>query len=402
MVSSGAAIARTCFVISPIGDDGSDIRRAADTVFSKLIEPATKGLGLEAVRADHIRSPGQVTSQVLRYLRDAAVVIADLSGANANVFYELAFRHTLGTPAVLLSPKGQKIPFDVADSRAIIFDQNDWSSLDDSRAQLSQQLQAALGDSPEPMQNPISAFYAVENVAAVANDPMAQVLVRVNGFLERLDTRLQGLEDMTGGDWRTNAEYIDGQDDAFEALTRATHEAKFSVRSSRYFPASIMRRPDYLQAIEERVRGSANRPAVQEYYRIIALNNLEKKQDVIQHIVNFAGRPFTLFLTSHENTFELVVIDDTDVFIHFAKEELVIASTLHLRGRRIAERFTEVFDQLASRERLAVFDCRSVNAMNISNTVAEVEGLFERIFGTASIEGGGRDEPLEPADGSDA
>ena len=96
------------------------------------------------------------------------------------------------------------------------------------------------------------------------------------------------------------------------------------------------------------MRGSANRPPVEEYRRIIALNNIEKKQDVIQHLVTFAGRPFTLVLTTHENTFELVVIDDTDVFIHFAKEELVIASTLHLRGRRIAERFTEVFDRLAS------------------------------------------------------
>jgi hypothetical protein len=141
-----------------------------------------------------------------------------------------------------------------------------------------------------------------------------------------------------------------------------------------------MRRPDYLQAIEERVRGSVNRPPVQEYRRIIALNNPEKQQDVIQHLVSFAGRPFTLFLTTHENTFELVVIDDTDVFIHFAKEELVIASTLHLRGRRIAERFTEVFDQLASREQLAVFDCEKIGPADLSATLATVDGLFNQVF----------------------
>ncbi len=366
----------TCFVISPIGKDRSEIRRAADNVFSSLIEPVTKKYKLKATRADHINSIGQITTQVLRLLRDSEVVIADLTGLNANVFYELAFRHALGKPVILLSPKDQDIPFDIAGSRAIIFDPMDWTSLDETRSKLGAQIKSALGDTLEIIQNPISAFMAVEKVGAIEADPMAQLMVRVNGFLEQLDSRLEGIEAHTEEDWRTNAEYIDGQDDAFEALTKATREAKFSVRSSRFFPASIMQRPDYLQAIEERVRGSENRPPVKEYRRIISLNNAKKKKDVIQHLASFAEKAFTLFLTNHENTFELVIIDDTDVFIHFAKEELVIASTLHLRGRRIAERFTEVFDQLAAREQLAQFDCLKINEENLSEVFAEVDKLF--------------------------
>lgn len=370
----------TCFVVSPIGDEDTDVRRASDTVFEHLIEPAARNRNLRAVRSDYITGAGQITTQMLQQIKDSDVVVADLTGLNANVFYELAFRHTLGKPAIVLSPKGQKIPFDLADTRAIIFDLSDWTSLEKSRKALEQQLDSCLEDPAEAGRNPITSFFAVANVKAIHNDPVAQVLVRVNGFLEVLDERLGAITDATNADWRTNAEYIDGQDDAFEALTRATHDARFSVRSSRYFPASITRRPDYLQAIEERVRGSANRPAVEEYRRIIALNNLEKKQDVIQHLVNFAGRPFTLFLTTHENTFELVVIDDTDVFIHFAKEELVIASTLHLRGRRIAARFTEVFDQLATRDQVAVFDCRQITSTNLAGVLADVEQLFEKVF----------------------
>lgn len=369
-----------CFVISPIGEEGSDIRRRSDGVFKQLIEPAATAHGLQTVRADHIRAPGLITTQVLRHLKDAEVVVADLTGLNANVFYELAFRHTIGKPAILLSPKGQQIPFDIGDTRAIVFDETEWTSLPASLDALRDQFAAALGETPGAPQNPISSFFAVENVTALDTDPMAQLLVRVNGFLERLDQRLEAVEDIAEADWRTNAEYIDGQDDAFEALTRATLDAKFSVRSSRFFPASIMRRPDYLRAIEERVRGSSNRPPVQEYRRIIALNNPEKQQDVIQHLVTFAGRPFTLFLTTHENTFELVVIDDTDVFIHFAKEELVIASTLHLRGRRIAERFTEVFDRLTSREQVAVFECEKIGPGELSSTLAEVDQLFAQVF----------------------
>lgn len=372
---------KVCFVISPISEEGSEIRRNADTVLKQLVEPAAKNQGLRAVRADGIRGVGQITTQMLRHIQDSDIVVADVTGLNANVFYELAFRHSLGKPAIVLSPKGQRLPFDIADTRAVVFDLSDWTSLETSRELLEDQLASCMTDSKDAIRNPISSFFAVENIVAIQNDPIAQVLVRVNGFLEGLDDRLGALTELASADWRTNAEYIDGQDDAFEALTRATRDAKFSVRSSRFFPASITRRPDYLQAIEERVRGSAGRPAVQEYRRIIALNNLEKKQDVIQHLVNFAARPFQLFLTQHENNFELVVIDDTDVFIHFAKEELVIASTLHLRGRRIAERFTEVFDQLATRDVVAVFDCSTITSSQLSSVLNKVEKLFGSVFG---------------------
>ena len=387
-----------CFVVSPIGEDGSDTRRTADTVFAQLISPIADNHELSCVRADHIRSPGLITAQVLKHLNEAALVIADLTGLNANVFYELAFRHTTGKPVIILSPRGQRLPFDLADSRAVIYDLADWTSLEAARRELGEQICVALGGSPEGTQNPIAAFLSLENIAA-DTDPMAQLVVRVNTFLERLDARLEAMEVLPDAEWRTNAEYIDGQDDAFEELTRATHQAKFSIRSSRYFPASIMRRPEYLQAIEERVRGSSHQPPVQEYYRIISLNNIEKKQDVIQHLVDFMGRPFTLFLTSHENTFELVVIDDTDVFIHFAKEELVIASSLHLRGRRIAERFTEVFDKLTSRDQLAVFDCRAITPNNLTKHLGKVEALFaeasDRLLARKAIDGS--DVELAPA-----
>ena len=122
-----------CFVVSPIGEEGSDTRRTADTVFVQLISPIAENHELSCVRADHIRSPGLITAQVLKHLNEAALVIADLTGLNANVFYELAFRHTTGKPVIILSPRGQRLPFDLADSRAVIYDLADWTSLEAAR-----------------------------------------------------------------------------------------------------------------------------------------------------------------------------------------------------------------------------------------------------------------------------
>ena len=383
--SGSAGSVSDCFVIAPIGQEGSDSRRGAETIYKNLIEPCCVKLQLAVTRAHEISSPGLITNQILEFLRDSKVVIADLSELNPNVFYELAFRHSLGRPVVLLKPIETDLPFDVANSRAVEFDPRDWSSLGSAMEQLEKQLKQSLSDPSATSQNPITAFAALSDMRT-KDDPISQTLVRVNAFLETLDGRLHVIEHAPGAEWRTNAEFIDGQDDAFQALTQATAQAKFAVRSSRFFPASIMSRPDYLQAIEERVRGSESRPAVHEYRRIIALNNMDKKQDVIQHIVNFAGRPFKLFLTSHENSFELVVIDDTDVFIHFAKAELVIASSLHLHGRRIAQRFIDVFDQLATRDIEAEFDCANITPVSLSGELSRVDAIFEDVLGGGRAE----------------
>jgi hypothetical protein len=52
-------------------------------------------VGLNPIRAGHISDSGEITEQIFRHLRDDDVVIADLTGANANVMYELGLRHTI-------------------------------------------------------------------------------------------------------------------------------------------------------------------------------------------------------------------------------------------------------------------------------------------------------------------
>ena len=48
----------TCFVLSPIGEAGSDIRKRSDQVLKHVIEPACKLAGYKALRADQISEPG--------------------------------------------------------------------------------------------------------------------------------------------------------------------------------------------------------------------------------------------------------------------------------------------------------------------------------------------------------
>ena len=112
---------KTCFVLSPIGSEDSSIRKQADEVFSRIIMPAAKICGYEAKRADHISSSGIITSDIVQHIIRAEMVIADLTGHNPNVFYELAVRHMLRKPVVQIIRKPQSIPFDLTQIRTVFY-----------------------------------------------------------------------------------------------------------------------------------------------------------------------------------------------------------------------------------------------------------------------------------------
>lgn len=147
--------ARKCFVIGPIGNRHAafdtperDSYEEALEVFESVIVPACKSVGLTAVRADQIALPGEITDQIFRRLRDDDVVIADVSGANANVMYELGLRHTTGKLTIQIGEYGQ-LPFDVSSIRTIQFSRSA-RGLIDARKALAATLEAGLLNAIEP------------------------------------------------------------------------------------------------------------------------------------------------------------------------------------------------------------------------------------------------------------
>jgi hypothetical protein len=58
--------------------------------------PAISEHDFHVVRGDQINEPGRITTQVIRQIHSAGLVIVDVTGGNENVYYELALRHALG------------------------------------------------------------------------------------------------------------------------------------------------------------------------------------------------------------------------------------------------------------------------------------------------------------------
>ena len=70
---------KKCFIVTPIGKDGTEVRRAADGLIDSVIEPVCKSLNMEMFVAHRIDTPGSITGQVIEHLLNDDLVIANLT-----------------------------------------------------------------------------------------------------------------------------------------------------------------------------------------------------------------------------------------------------------------------------------------------------------------------------------
>jgi hypothetical protein len=113
----------SCFVLMPFGD-------WFDKYYEDIYVPAIKEAGYEPIRADSLFSTGSVMEQIWEQILKAKVLIADLTGKNPNVFYELGLSHAKSKPVIFISGNLEDVPFDLRHLRVIIYDQKSptWGS----------------------------------------------------------------------------------------------------------------------------------------------------------------------------------------------------------------------------------------------------------------------------------
>jgi hypothetical protein len=78
--------------------------------------------GLRCVRLDDLRHAGRITDDLARAIESAKVCIADLSGMNPNVMWEIGFAMSREKPMILLAQETDNLPFDIRDFRIIRYD----------------------------------------------------------------------------------------------------------------------------------------------------------------------------------------------------------------------------------------------------------------------------------------
>jgi len=105
------------FVLTPFHDD---LRDEFETTAAVGLE-----VGFNVVRGDEKASQGDIFPQLLGLIVSARVVIANISGRNPNVFYELGIAHALGKPVILLAHSETDVPFDIRSKQIVFYKTNE-------------------------------------------------------------------------------------------------------------------------------------------------------------------------------------------------------------------------------------------------------------------------------------
>jgi tetratricopeptide (TPR) repeat protein len=141
-----------CFVLMPFGKKMDAAGRVTnfDSVYTKIIAPAVERSGLEPIRADEEKIGGTIHKPMFERLMLCHYAVADITGANPNVFYELGIRHAMRPRStVIVFGEGTVLPFDIALVRGIAYKTDGAGEpvdVETTLAQIAGQLQAARGN----------------------------------------------------------------------------------------------------------------------------------------------------------------------------------------------------------------------------------------------------------------
>lgn len=165
-----------CFVVMPIGTKGSEKYRQFLAIYNYIIKEAVEPLDYTCERADEIPRSGIIPEQISQALREAELVIADLTEKNPNVMYEVGVRQALGKPIISIAQDIQGLPFDISHYRTIEYHPSDIESIAECRKLLAEYVRklvvtAAPSASEEPLEGLERRFeIGLENVYRILGE----------------------------------------------------------------------------------------------------------------------------------------------------------------------------------------------------------------------------------------
>jgi hypothetical protein len=180
---------KSCFVVGPIGAAGSDLRNHADLLLEFIIKPVMGDFpDYEIKRQDKDSKPGMIDSQIIIALRDADLVIADLSFVNPNAFYEIGIRHMVAKPVIHMQLEGQPIPFDLSLYKTVPFSFVNPEAYERARNELKAQVSEAVAPGyvvDNPVTRALGRAHFDQNASPalkVLSDEMASIRSRLDGI----------------------------------------------------------------------------------------------------------------------------------------------------------------------------------------------------------------------------
>lgn len=101
------------FVLTPFHPEFENSYRA--------IRSTIEEMGLRCSRGDDVHISSNILQHILQEIWRARLIVADITGRNPNVYYELGIAQALGKPVLLIAQSAQELPFDISTWRVLVY-----------------------------------------------------------------------------------------------------------------------------------------------------------------------------------------------------------------------------------------------------------------------------------------
>jgi hypothetical protein len=157
---------KKAFVLMPFAEELSDVYRY-------LIADGLTNAGYDVKRADDILSQNNILSDIVSGIVSSDLIVADLTGANPNVYYELGIAHALNKNVILLTQDIKELPFDLRSYRVVSYSLH-FAKMNQAKEELCELASEAI-KGKLPFGNPVKDFCGTkyniaENLISDSND----------------------------------------------------------------------------------------------------------------------------------------------------------------------------------------------------------------------------------------
>ena len=369
---------KTCFLISPIGKEGSEVRAFADKVRDFLRrEVLVEDCLYDLTRADENITPSPLTDEMINHIIDDDLAIALLDYDNPNVYYEMGIRHAAGKVCLnIISDKRKQSeerirPFDTKDILEITFPYSDMMEytegkrLPDELRNFEQKLRKAIKhhengeqevltpvtrarrDFTLPPHITVSALIEEHNSRIASNimELKSDIMELKSNVMKQLDHMV----DTLAVDKFQSITHIEGEDKSFKALAEIVKSAKRKLKVSLFAPQKFHNtdnepKRDFFNALCK-FGGNPNRPDI-TCKCIMRMGQVDEGWELHDLMSRTCKGTMQLCVTGRNSNFELGVIDDSVAFLGFHDDKQQINSTFLITGKSAISVVEKTYDQI--------------------------------------------------------